>query len=421
MEVILILIKTAATWLFLSSLFAANLSQFEDRFEFVRDENGTLQTVRDNSIITKISIAPYVRMLKMRLLSEQELMNRKSFDYDEDIRKLFSENTALDHKDIFSGANNYSNKMGYRYGRRKRNEENLIKSLRSLQDIRVDEVFLNPKFNTLLGEFESRLSSAFEVLDLRIIANLNNSTFFYKKKVAHRVVEWGLSQAKKRFSSLPVLNTISYVMVQLAELVSENRQFRQNMLLHFLENVSEDDLGLTASEVNRIMSSIYESRIAWTGYFESRNAQKDWETYGVNRFYASIRLANNRFRGNPHMGELGTRLNFAFQESMMEKGKVIYNLFHTDHQFSSKPALAFDFSRPNFVKRKRMVVKLAELGVSFLTLPSWIKSSADTFLKSMYKQQELSEGSLFAYFSMEDDTEGMNLVRRQFFNPFANL
>ncbi len=400
-----------------TSLMAADLSAFNERFEFVRNENGSLRLIRDNSITTKLTIKPYLKMLKERLLNEQMLMSNKSV-YEQDIRALFAEDASFDTQDLFGDS---ADKGLFSRRRRVRNEKMVLDSLRSIADVNIESVFENGEFKELLSTFEKKLSESLEILDLRIVAHVGDSSFFYKKAVGYKVVDWALNQARKKFSSIPVLNTISYVIVQTHELVSENRMFRQNMLLHYVENMTEEELSISHDEANRILSSIYESRIEWFNYFESKKAQGNWEKYGVNTFYSMIRMSNTRWRGRRDLGEMGTRINFAFQESEMEQGKVIYNLFHTDHQYSKKPALAYDFSRPNFVMRKRMVVKLAELGVSFLALPSWIKGRADEFLKSIYKEQELSEGALFAYFESQDDEEGMMMVKRQFFNPFANL
>lgn len=400
-----------------TSVMAVDLTAFNERFEFVRNEDGSLRLIRDNSITTKLTIEPYLRMLKERLLNEQMLMSNKSV-YEENIRSLFADDTSFDTQDLFEGGDE---KGLFLRRRRARNEKMVLDSLRSINDINIEGIFQNHEFKELLSTFEKKLTQSLEILDLSIIANVDDSTFFYKKAVGHKVVDWALNQAQKRFSSVPVLNTISYIIVQIHELISENRMFRQNMLLHYIENTTEEELGISHDEANRIFSSIYESRIEWFNYFESKRAQENWEKYGVNTFYASIRLSNTRWRGRRDLGDMGERLNFAFQESELEGGRVIYNLFHTDHQFSKKPALAYDFSRPNFVMRKRMVVKLAELGVSFLTLPSWIKTSVDSFLKSIYKEQELSEGALFAYFESQEDEEGTELIKRQFFNPFANL
>jgi hypothetical protein len=396
---------------------AADLTAFNERFDFVRNDDGSLRLIRDNTITTKLTIKPYLKMLKDRLLDEQMLMSNKSA-YEHDIRSLFADDKSFDTQEIFE---NNVDKGLFSRRRRARNEKMVLDSLRSIGDVNIESVFSNSEFKELLTNFEKKLTESLEILDLRIVAHATDSSFFYKKAVGYKVVDWALNQARKKFSSVPVLNTISYIIVQTHDLVSENRMFRQNMLLHYIENATEEELGLSHDEANRVLSSIYESRIEWFNYYESKRAQGNWEKYGVNTFYSLIRTSNSRWRGRRDLGEMGARINFAFQESEQEDGKVIYNLFHTDHQYSKKPALAYDFSRPKFVMRKRMVVKLAELGVSFLTLPSWIKTRADDFLKSIYKEQELSEGALYAYFESQGDENGMMMVKRQFFNPFANL
>lgn len=400
-------------------LQAADLTAFNKRFEFVRDEQGALRLIRDNSMTTRLSIRPYIEMLRNRLVLEQKIMTRKG-NYDQSIKDLFAEDTAFDQKEFFAEPNVQNKRI--RLNRRERNERMVLRSLKKLGELDIEGIFGNPEFRDVISKFETRLSESLELLDLRVVAHVKDSTFFYKRAVGHQAVSWAINYAKKRLSSVPILNTLSYALVQIEQMVRENRTFRQNMLMHYLENVPATELGITHEEANAVFSSIYESRVEWFNVWESRRIQRDWELYGTNKFFTNIRMANTMMRNTDlRGGVLGDRLNYAFQDAVIDGERVIYNLFHTDHQFTSSPALAYNYDRPNFVKRKRIVVKLAELGVSFLTLPNWIKSTADGFLKSLYKEQELTEGALFGHFESQNDQEGMDLVKRQFFNPFAHL
>ena len=180
---------------------------------------------------------------------------------------------------------------------------------------------------------------------------------------------WGLDFARKRMSSIPMLNTVSYVIQEVEKLILERRQFHQNMLLHYLENFNETELGLTHDEVNLIWSSIYESRIQWFAFWESNAAKANWAKYGIDNFYSNYRIATNNLRKAQNIySEVGERMNYAFQKVTYNNEKVIVNLFNKEGMFQNRPALAYNFDRPTQVARKRVVLNLAELGLSFVPL-----------------------------------------------------
>jgi hypothetical protein len=100
---------------------------------------------------------------------------------------------------------------------------------------------------------------------------------------------------------------------------------------------------------------------------------------------------------------------------------VVLNLFNTDNMFSKKLAVAYNLDKPAKTMRKRMVVQLAELGLSFLPLPSFIKGIAEDFMKSFYKEQVLIEGALYGHFESKGDQEILRRLRLQVLNPFETL
>jgi len=231
-----------------------------------------------------------------------------------------------------------------------------------------------------------------------------------------------LNFAKKRLSQIPILNTASYVLVKVEELIRQRRMFHQNMLMHYLEKVSEADLGLKKIEVDHIMSSIYESRIDWFAFWESRTAKAQWDKYGFNKFFGELRFNNSRFRGVRSLyTSVGGRLNYGFQEVTQDNENVIVNLAHNEHMFSRNLAVAYNMDRPQAIARKRMVIQLAELGLSFVPLPSFIKGFAEDFMKSFYKEQALVEGGLYGYFEANGRTEEVDLLKVQILNPFETL
>jgi hypothetical protein len=386
---------------------AANLTSFKKRFEFVRNDSGEVEYVRDRSITMNFSLRPYLQFIKESLQTEQALMKQKG-DYDSQISNLFNQN-----EQTFIGE---ANKNGTGQS------QIVVDSLRALENVDFDEVFAHPKFVDLMGRYEQRLGDALIKLDPTVLAHLKDQDFFYQKRVTYQVLTWGLNFAKKRMSQLPILNTASYVLVKVEELIRQRRMFHQNLLMHYLEKVSESELGLKKIEVDHIMSSVYESRIDWFAFWESRTAKAQWDKYGFNKFYGDVRFNNSRFRGVRGLyTNVGGRLNYGFQEVTLDNERVILNLFHNEHMFSRNLAVAYNLDKPQAVARKRMVIQLAELGLSFVPLPSFIKGFAEDFMSSFHKEQSLVEGGLYGYFEANGRNEEMNQIKLQILNPFETL
>tara|TARA_X000000950_G_scaffold225197_1_gene271531 strand:- start:222 stop:956 length:735 start_codon:yes stop_codon:yes gene_type:complete len=233
----------------------------------------------------------------------------------------------------------------------------------------------------------------------------------------------GLKLAKRWLSNIPVLNTAMYVIVEVEKLIRERRLYHQNMLLHYLDKLTPEQLGLTHSEVSRAWSSIFESRIPWYAFWESNNAKANWEKYGPNNFYANFRLASNRLRNfRNNYVEIHTRINYGFQVvTSKEKGKMILNLLDSRDEFSTAPSVAYYYDDPNKVMKDRLIFMVARLGLSFVPIPQFIKDLGDSFLKSKYTRQALSEGALFAYFESVGQEEMARDILAQTLNPFENL
>jgi len=282
-------------------------------------------------------------------------------------------------------------------------------SLMNIKNINVEEAFTKLDVKSFWKEFEAKLNEAFLFIDPSVMANLNDARFFYKRQVTYKVVIWALQQAEKHFSNIPILNIATFVIVRSHDMMLEQRFFHHNMLLHYFENVSEEKLGMTKEEVDRSVSSIYEYRIGIDGYLESSHAAKDWLNYGMDKFYAMVRVGNSR--AGTWAGS--KKVDFGFAERTEDGVRRIYHLHVLAHQYSKKPALAYDYGKPNRVKRNRSLLNLAGVALGFIQMPGWLKGNVDTFLKSMYVQQVRMEGALVGYFESTGDTAMMKSIYAQ--------
>lgn len=387
------------------SIEAKTAAQFSKRFQIIRDEQGKLIGIRDRSLPVKFDVAPYVKMIKSQLLNEQRLMNlRGAVDYEQEVRDLLLE----ENEEAYVSNPQYE-----------ANVQKVVESLKQLAALNVENVFENAAFKEVVEKFSGKMSDAIMMLDPTMVAVVNNPTYFYTKNVTYKAVTWGLDFAKKRMSTVPMLNTISFVIVQVEKKITERRNYHQNMLLHYLENFNEAELGLTHEEVNLVWSSIYESRIPWFAFWESKAARSNWSKYGVNYFYSNFRTATAKLRNNTKLyNQVYDRVNYAFQDVDLNGDKVIINLFDNEGVFHNRPAVAYNYSKPTQVVRKRVMLSLAELGISFVPVSDFIKSTVTSFIKSYYENQRLTEGALYGHFESLEDSNATKQLKLQYLNPF---
>lgn len=378
----------------LQGAWAAQLTQplpgeLGRHFVFKTDDSGKLISVKMKLGVSGFSLRPLIEQVKRSFKQETLLMQNKSF-YQKEL-------------DEFIGyLEENSNKS-------RDNAENIRlvrNSIENLPEVKIDSAFesIQEQGKGVLARFEEELKTALASLDLTIMAYPQDARFFYRKNVTHEVVKRALEFAQRRFDNVPLLNLISFVIVETHNLVLEQRTFYQNMLLHYLDHVSPEEMGLSVADADRLFSSIYESRISFMNLPESNRAADTWDRYGLNRFYGMVRAANNKLRRTSYRYDsVIERYNFGFVEVMENGERVVKNLIDNNHSFSFKSATAYNFDRPNLVKRNRALLTLADFGVGFLPIPGWIKAQVSDFLKSFHASQRLNEGALVAYFDLKGD------------------
>lgn len=387
------------------SAFAQELPQgFSSRFTLVRNAEGKVTAIKLKKVVSHFTIKPFIEQIKSDLMLEQ-----KNFF------NLTDSQMEAEIDDMLYG-------MGldpYMKANGSDEAQKIKESLLNIPNINVDNTF-----SKLLAqkdfwqEFETKLNEAFLFIDPTVLANLEDARFFYKRQVTYRVVVWALEQARKRFSNIPVLNIASYVIVRVHDMMMEQRHFHHNMLLHYFETLPESKLGMTKEEVDRTVSSIYEYRIDTMDIISSNAAARDWLNFGFNRFYQEVRSGNTRIRTwegpmtNVRFENI-KKIDFAFAEVTESSARKIYHLHHTAHQFSKRPALAYDYSSPNRVKRNRALLNLAGVALGFIQMPGWLKSNVDNFIESFYVKQVRTEGALAAHFELTGNTNMLNRVYAQ--------
>lgn len=379
------------------------LQGFNERFQLERNEENKVTAIKLKKAVTTFTIKPFIEQIKSDLSKEQESFNSLTTSEKEaEIDALMS--------DLGIDPDEKSNTQEAR---------KVKETLLNLPNINIEEAFaeLN-RHQEFWKEFQTKLQEAFLFIDPTVLANLEDSRFFYKRNVTYKVVTWALDQAKKRFSTIPVLNIATFVIVRVHDMMLEQRHFHHNMLLHYFETIPESKLGMTKEEVDRAVSSIYEYRIDAANIFESNRAARDWLNYGMNNFYMNVRTGNARMRDwSSPFSTLNfqdiKKLNFAFASVTHEGARKVYHLHNNAHLFSSKPALAYDYSSPNRVKRNRALLNIAGVALGFVQMPTWLKSNVESFIRSFYVNQVRMEGALIGYFESTGDVKMANKIWSQ--------
>lgn len=387
------------------SVSAQQLDGFEKRFKLVKDLQGNLVTIHDQSLNFKFSLKPYLKFIKEQLLNEQYQLQSKGLE---------AYQAQLDH--LFEGELWSQGDQG------STTRLLLTDSLVALEKLDVDAVFSSPEFNEVMKTFESKIQEAWRMLDPTVVARADDPKFFWKKTAIHQALVFALDFARKRLSTVPLLNTATFVLKESERLIRASRLYHQNMLLYYVEEFKAEDLGMTHVEANRVFSSIHEARIPWYAIWESNAAAANWDKFGVDRFYVSVRSANDRlFRHKAKYDKLGERVNYAFQYATYKGDVVVLNKFHGTHSFDGKPSIALNLDRTSRVMRQRIVLQLANLGLSFVPMPAFIKDLAHGFIKSFYEKQSLTEGALYATFEAKGDPRAARELAKQALNPFDQL
>lgn len=395
------------TWMALAllvlsfTLSAADLDGYKKRFVIKRTQDGKLDSVKMK--FTKgFSIAPYLAQIKNDIKAEIANMSNKSA-YRAELDEFI---TYLEDGSAYT----------------KENQENIghvRHAIENLPNVDVDESFEGIQAHGVLEKFEFDLKDALKMMDLSIIANPNDSRFFYRKNVTYKAATMALDFAKKKFDSVPLLNLVSFVIVQVHDMVLEQRTFHQNMLLHYLQNFKPSELGITKEEADKIFSSIYESRIGLVNLLESNRAASNWLRFGTDKFFTTVRAANNKIRRSTHSYDsVNERYNYAFVEVVEDGEKVVKNLVDGKHMLSSAAPTAYYYSRPNKVKRTRALLNIGEVALGFLPIPGWIKSQVEGFVESFYVNHRVTEGALVAYFESNGNMTMARNIKNQMGNPY---
>lgn len=400
--------------LFSTQAWSANLEHFNKRFKFVRDQDGRLVKVLDASIGINFNLKLYLEFLKNKILEEQERAQKmKLTSYAESLEADLGILANVDEASLESKYKNFEHR------------EKVLKALLKLAEVNIDLVYKNEAFLNTMQKFGDKLYQFLNQVDPRVIASPQNASFFFKRAQLSQVTRYALSFAKGRIKNNQLLQVAIYIILEVEKKILEQRDYHQNMLLYYLENFHESELGLSREEVNLIWSSIYESKIPWFAFWESKNAKADWQKYGVRSFYSEVRRNQSRMfdalEQKPEIyNELDVKINSTFAKIKFKNEWMILNLKDNHGMFNSNLAQAYVFSTPTKIARERLLLGLAGFGIQFLPINNSVKSAVQNYCKSFYEKQKITEGALYAYFESNNWKVEKNILANQYLNPFDN-
>ena len=81
-------------------------------------------------------------------------------------------------------------------------------------------------------------------------------------------------------------------------------------------------------------------------------------------------------------------------------------------------ATAYNYDKPDQVRRFRSLLNLGQVGLGFLPLPSWLKNQVESFIESYYVEQKRTEGALVGYFDINGNQVMSQKIKEQLINPY---
>ncbi len=370
----------------------ADLSTFKKQIQFVY-EDAKLIEVKDTSISEKIRFSDYLGQLADIINMERDAFNKDNADYRNEFLEYINNDRSLS----------------------KRNRRLLRRAFNRLLDVSPASFLASEELKKFLAELDERLAISMKKFNPQALARPNSPKYFHKMNSTKDLIIWAINKAESSLSMVPYIG----VVISLIEYVDENfqnrRYFHQNKLLYYLENYSAQELGLTAIQIAKIKTSIYESRLAWKDFSELRKMTRAWDTYGTSRYQGQYQAHSAVYSANSSRYSTNAlRIGFATQEVVKDGVQIIINLKDKVSRYQSTPSTAFYYANPTRVYRVRTLIRLTKAGLEMISIPGFLKKEATKYLNSLYKNQMVTEGELVGYFQDRDLKEYEDIVLKNF-------
>lgn len=264
----------------------------------------------------------------------------------------------------------------------------------------------------ILAFLKKELKNIDDVVDPRIIAYESDSLFYAKRMLLQKLLQSILTKISEQYAGNPYITIAIRVVVAIFDRLEFEREYYQNVLTYLMMETDPQIYGLSYPQANRIMSSVFESRIALEDVLSRKKARETWDRYGVDTYYEKVRSAQESFDVIKSANRDVLRRNSFFAE---DGASSIMHLLYKNSQTKSQ-SLAYNGTEPGKIYQNRLVLRAAEIGLYLLPLPASIKSRVQTKLRSFYWNQIREEGYLFTELILNDRPDLGKIIFTQSFN-----
>lgn len=371
------------------TLAAESLVAYEKRFRIIRDEEGRALRVIDRSLHTRLSFINF---------------SQTYFDW------FIKESPELSMASMFSSTGAESESIEIN-----RQLNLILKKVRKYKLGILIESSAFKKISLFLNSEFKKVST----VGFRTVSNLENTTFFYQNKHYRRIEGATKKEVSKFFPRILDEMVVGYLVERYIGFLRDSRTYHQSILLHYLTNFKAVDLGMTDLEVGRAISSILEADIKLHNFISRRRLKRNWDTYGKNKLREiGSQSLNTVLRFNDQYQHSPFFANPYFARTKMKRGEEVWiNPYYQNKALDNTPSLSFDFSRPNFVYKKRRYYEL----ILFAEIQSDSSKLRKYFTHLKFRRQMLKEGLLYGFYESKGDTAMMNKIIKQSLNPLENL
>lgn len=366
-----------------------DLSHFQNRFE-IKVNEANEKIIVDKTLINDLSIQTYIKNLAPYLTADNSevvdvVPTCKGYEYEKPDPELM---------------------------------KSFAKAFEWMKKSNLGAMLVEPKFLEFISKVELETKKFTNDPQFVVVANLDNSSYFYKKAFLKYLNKQLNNLVKSYFNSTIYLKPVTYIASDYANFIVHKKLYHQNILSYYLETMNPADLGLTELERNRALSSIIDSKLSFGfgGYWESKKIKNNFDGHGLKRLEEADKDAEKRWSKHEKIFDSRAfKVNSAFSEVNFSGEQIAVNLADKKAKTDDKPSLAYDDKCPEFQyeSRKRFEFTRVALGMS----PIPYSSQLFSVVKSKYQPQAMSEGMYYGYLEATNQFLKKEAVLKQSMNP----
>ena len=290
------------------------------------------------------------------------------------------------------------------------------KTINFIKDPKLVKAFENSKLHSVMNRIEQEMNIVF--FEFNTLAIPYQPFSFYRSDFAEQFILWAGDFAASQMRLNPAANLAKYLALRLVNFALERRSYFQNYIIHYLEKIGPEKLGLTKEEGRLIVSSIYSTKIEWYEFWEALKLKTNWSNFGSNSLKREFSTCTTRFKKYYDSKNKYQHYDYKFTEVVSSNSSKVFNFLNRKSRLSNAPSLAYSESDPNQLLVERILFEVIKMSLEISPIPGVATAPLNWFINSMYKNQTLNEGALLAHYESMGEFEHANIVIRQSLNPF---